>query len=279
MRKSLSLSPQARTLLGLLLCASAFAGYLQAEAPPAAARAFDTYAAALDAALAKQHSVSGSWLAPAESSDTTTRLQRGEVILKQIAVPPGTAPGALLHHWRGTAFAPGATAADFEHLLRNFNAYPQHFAPDVVQASTLSGAGDHWQMRMRVRQHHVITVVLDGTYDVNFSPPGAPHGFVTSRSTRMDEIAAAGTRNEHPLAPHDEHGFLWRQNTYWTYEERDGGLYVQIESVSLTRAIPHGLGWAVGPYIESIPRESLEFTLRSATAAIRRETPRPKGTQ
>ena len=69
--------------------------------------------------------------------------------------------------------------------------------------------------------------------------------------------------------PSEEHGFLWRLNTYWSYEERDGGLYMQVESVSLTRAIPTGLGWAVGPFVESVPRESLEFTLRAACNALR----------
>ena len=86
----------------------------------------------------------------------------------------------------------------------------------------------------------------------------------------MDEVASPGTPREHALSAQDEHGFLWRQNTYWSYEEADGGLYLQIESVSLTRSIPHGLGWAVRPYVESIPRESLAFTLRSASNAIRK---------
>ena len=83
------------------------------------------------------------------------------------------------------------------------------------------------------------------------------------RSTRPAPARAA-------LNPDEEHGFLWRLNTYWSYEERDGGLYMQIESVSLTRSIPAGLGWAVGPFVESVPRESLEFTLRSACNALRR---------
>ena len=98
------------------------------------------------------------------------------------------------------------------------------------------------------------------------------HGYSTSRSTQIAEIDAAGTNAERALSPDEEHGFLWRLNTYWSYEERDGGLYLQIESVSLTRSIPHGLGWAIGPYIESIPRESLEFTLRSTCDALRKET-------
>jgi hypothetical protein len=63
---------------------------------------------------------------------------------------------------------------------------------------------------------------------------------------------------------------MWRLNTYWSYEERDGGLYMQIESVSLTRSIPSGLGWALGPFVESVPRESLEFTLQAASRALRK---------
>jgi hypothetical protein len=58
--------------------------------------------------------------------------------------------------------------------------------------------------------------------------------------------------------------------TYWSYEERDGGVYMQIESISLTRSIPTGLGWAVGPFVESVPHDSLEFTLRSVCNALRR---------
>jgi hypothetical protein len=68
----------------------------------------------------------------------------------------------------------------------------------------------------------------------------------------------------------EEHGFLWRQNTYWSCEERDGGLYVQVESLSLTRSIPHGLGWAIAPYVESVPGESLEFTLRAVVQGMHR---------
>ena len=84
------------------------------------------------------------------------------------------------------------------------------------------------------------------------------------------EIDSPGTPKEHALSPEDEHGFLWRLNTYWSFEERDGGLYMQVETISLTRSIPTGLGWAIRPYIESVPRESLEFTLRKACEALRK---------
>jgi hypothetical protein len=123
---------------------------------------------------------------------------------------------------------------------------------------------------MRVRQKHVLTVVMDTTYDVTFGRLDAQRGYSTSRSTQIAEIDSPGTAHERSLGPGEEHGFLWRMNTYWSYEERDGGLYIQIESVTLSRSIPTGLGWAIGPFIESVPRDSLEFTLRATSNALRR---------
>jgi hypothetical protein len=177
----------------------------------------------------------------------------------------------MIHHWRGTAFVPGAKATDFERLMKHFSAYPQRFSPQVLQAEVLSQQGDRFQVVMRVRQKHIITVVMDTAYDVVFGRLDPQHGYSISRSTRINEIAAPGTPSERALSPSEEHGFLWRLNTYWSSEERDGGLYMQIESVSLTRSIPTGLGWAIGPFVKSVPRESLEFTLQSASNALRKQ--------
>ncbi len=175
-----------------------------------------------------------------------------------------------MHHWRGTAFAPGATAADLERLLKDFNTYPLIFSPEVLQARAQTQNGDHFQAWMRVRQQHVLTVVMDTSYDVTFGRLDAQHGYSISRSTRISEIDSKG----HALKASQEQGFLWRQNTYWSYEERDGGLYMQVESISLTRSIPAGFAWAVGPFVESVPRESLEFTLRSACDGLRKPVDR-----
>ena len=113
-------------------------------------------------------------------------------------------------------------------------------------------------------------VVMDTAYDVTFARLDAQHGYSISRSTQISEIDAAGTASERVLSSSQEHGFLWRLNTYWSYQQRDGGLYMQIESVSLTRSIPTGLGWLIGSFVESVPRESLEFTLRATCNALRK---------
>jgi len=252
-------------ICGLLLLAGTARSF--ADEPPAAAvSAFDSYVAGVESRLAQQHRAAKTFLAVGSAPEE--RLRRGELVIEKLS-PDKDIPGAMLHDWRGTAFAPGAHAADFERLMKDFGAYPQHFSPQVVQARVTGRQGDHLQAVMRVRQHHILTVVMDTAYDIRFGRLDAQHGYSTSRSTRVAEIDDPGTPRERVLSPAEEHGFLWRLNTYWTYEERDGGLYMQVESVSLTRSIPTGLGWAVWPFVESVPRESLEFTLRSTCEALR----------
>jgi len=268
----------------LMLCHSAPVR-VYAEPTPAALSAFNRYASTVEARLARQHLSRSTFLAPpASTPQGELRLRQGEQVIEPVAEPvsenltsstrpalsPSQLPGAMLHHWRGTAFVPGAKAADLERILRDFNAYPQRFSPEVLQARVLTQQGDRLQASMRVRQKHVLTVVMDTTYDIAFGRLDPQHGYSASRSTQIREIDAPGTNQERALDTSEEHGFLWQLNTYWSYEERDDGLYIQIESVSLSRSIPTGLGWALRPFVESVPRESLEFTLRSASNAVRR---------
>ncbi|HEY6447353.1 MAG TPA: hypothetical protein VIY53_12905 [Acidobacteriaceae bacterium] len=193
-------------------------------------------------------------------------MRRGELVVEQLTPAAGAdLPGALLHHWRGMAFVPGATAAEFDQVLRDFRAYPQRFAPQVLAARVLSRVGDRYEVCLRVRQHSLITVTMDTTYEVRFERLDALHGSSSSRSMQIAELDADGRR----LPPASQHGFLWRMDTWWSYAEQDGGLYLQVETLSLTRAIPAGLGWAVRPFVESIPRNSLDFTLDSACSALR----------
>jgi hypothetical protein len=241
----------------------------RAEQPSQAAIAgFGTYVGAVEARLAAQHQQNAVvvWASPGVQS----RVHGGELVIENLTPATTNLPGAMLHDWRGTAFVPDTTAADFERLMRDFAAYPGVYTPQVISAKVLSQQGDRYQVKLRVRQKHVITVVMDTTYDVIFGRLDARDGWSNSRSARIDEIDHAGTKNEHVLSLADQHGILWRLNTYWSYEEREGGLYIQVESVSLTRSIPSGLGWIIRPFVESVPRESLNFTLRATSNALRR---------
>lgn len=247
--------------VGLLVVA---AGRVSGEPPAAATKQYDAYVGGVEQRIEREHRTAAGFGPGAEAA----RLRRGEVVVEKVG-PGGELPGAMLHHWRARAFVPGARAADVERVLRDVAAYSRVYAPQVERARVTAALGDKLRTAMRVRQKHVLTVVMDTDYDVEFGRLDAGHGWSWSRSTRVAEIAAPGSGHERALGPGEEHGFLWRQNTYWSWAEADGGLYLEIESLTLTRAIPTGLGWAVGPFVESVPRESLEFTLRATDAAMR----------
>jgi hypothetical protein len=112
-----------------------------------------------------------------------------------------------------------------------------------------------------LRKTKVVTVILNTEYDVTYTRLDAGRATSDSRSTRIAEVENAGKPNQSEKAVGNDSGFMWRLNSYWRFQQRDGGVYVQLEAISLTRDIPTGLGWLISPFISSIPKESLVFTL------------------
>ena len=261
---------QSPFLLAVLVFASV-ATCCPAEAPsPAATAWFDAYTRALEARLDQQRQAASDFVPGLANPAMLARLHKGKPIVEDRTPSNQRADGALLHDWRGTMFVPGATAADCERLLKDYSAYPKDYAPEILSAAVIGRHSNRYIVKIRLQQKHVITVVLDTTYDVVFRQLDAQHGYSMSRSTRVAEIADPGTPEEHALPVAEEHGFLWRVNVYWSWEQRDGGVYLRMETVTLTRAVPNGLGWLMGSYLKKAPRDSMEFTLRATRKVLRR---------
>jgi hypothetical protein len=169
----------------------------------------------------------------------------------------------------GTVLIPKVTVAQLLALVQDYDHSHQNYAPDVVKSRLVSHNGDDFQVFMRLRKHKIVTVVLDTDYNVHYGRLDATHQFSFSRSTRVSEIADPGSPNERTLATGHDHGFMWRLNSYWAFEQVEDGVLVECEAISLTRDIPAGLGWMIGPFVNSIPRESLQFTLGATRSALK----------
>lgn len=186
-------------------------------------------------------------------------LDRG----KSIAVPDG-----MIHHWIGTVFIPGATLAQTLAFLQDYDHQQNYFQPDVQRSTILRRNGDDFTIELRLYKKKVISTVLDTVHEIHYAPVDATHAWSISRSTRIQEVEDPGQSGERLEPEGHDSGFLWRMNNYWRFEEKDGGTYVECQSVSLTRDIPAGLGWLIGAYVTSVPRESLTFTLETTRSAI-----------
>lgn len=181
---------------------------------------------------------------------------------------PISIPGGLIHHWIGTVFIPGASLAQTLSFAEDYPHQAQYFRPDVVESKILRRDGDDYLVEMRLYKKKVITTVLDTDHEVHYTILDSTRATSRSQTTRIQEVDNPGSANERLEPAGHDRGFLWRMNTYWRFEQKDGGTYVECQSISLTRDIPAGLGWMVGPYVNSVARESLTFTLATTRSAI-----------
>jgi hypothetical protein len=177
-------------------------------------------------------------------------------------------PGGMIHDWEGMVFIPGVKLDQVLSVLQDYNKHSQYYAPDVESAKIESREGDHFRVYMRFRRKKVVTVVLNTEQDVTYFRDSTTREHSRSSAVRIREVANPGTKEEKEKSPEEENGFLWQMETWWRMEERDGGVYVQNEAVTLTRDIPAGLGWLIGPFVTSIPKETLEFTMNATRAAV-----------
>src|SRR5216684_4239490 len=257
---------------GLLVCLLGVPGPTKAaELKPEAVQGFDRYVQLTEQRMQTELRPGGAFLwvdgmpAP-HRDDAYTRLQRGEVVTGRLETRDSSGhlrvPGALIHHWVGTVFIPGASLQQVLTLLEDYDHHAVYFGPEVVKSKTLEHTGNDFKAYLRLARKKIVTVVLDTEYEVHYEQLDAARVQSRSYSTRIAEVGHAGDPREVQLQPGDDHGFLWRLNSYWRFFDTGRGVYVQCEAVSLTRDIPTGLNWLVGSFVQSVPRESLEFTLQ-----------------
>lgn len=243
---------------------------------PETNQAFDRYIRAAEARMEKQRRT-GPFLWADESPQRLKEVRSGTVV-----VQPWTgkgdidAPGGLIHDWIGAVFIPGATLSRTLAWAQNYDAHEEVY-PEVLESKTLSRNGNAYRMYMRYFKKKVISAVLDTEHEVRYFQLDPTRWYSQSYTTKISEVKDAGEPTEQRLPPGEGHGFMWRLNSYWRFEERDGGVYVECEAISLSRGIPAGLGWLIGPIVRELPKQSLEGTLEFTRKAVLEG--RGKGTQ
>jgi len=177
-------------------------------------------------------------------------------------------PDCMIHHWEGVVFIPGARLDDVLRVLEDYDHHSEYYAPDVARSKIESRDGDHFRIFLRFRRQKVITVVLNTEHDVVYTRDSASRAHSRSTATHIAEVENPGRPDEREKPRESDNGFLWGMETWWRMEEKDHGVYVQSEVVSLTRNIPVGLGWMIGPFVTAVPKESLTFTLEATRKAV-----------
>ena len=255
----------------LLLAVPLSAHTTPAELKPHTLEAFLRYAAATESRFLAEASSSDSFvyvdaLPAGERQGALDFLRRGEVFMSRLRTRGADgkeikAKDGIIHHWLGAVFIPGVGLEQTLALVQDYDRHAEIYTPEVDQAHIIDREDDHFTVFYRFRKKKVITVILDTDHDVRYFRAAPGRAYSISRTTRIQEVQNAGKPNQQLKPVGNDGGFLWRLNTYWKFLERDGGTYVESESISLTRGIPLLLKWMIAPFITGVPKELLSFTL------------------
>jgi len=161
--------------------------------------------------------------------------------------------GGTISDWRGAAFLPGITLDQLLHRLQHPGTPPPQ--EDVVSSRVISRSADGLRVSIRLVRRSIVTVSYDTEHEMTFRRRTPTLATARSVATRIEEIGG------------DDHGFLWRLNSYWRYEERAGGVMVELRSLTLSRDVPSLLRPIASPLVRRVARESMVRTLE----ALRRE--------
>ncbi len=204
--------------------------------------------------------------------ETYARLRQGQTYIQRLQTQQGgkplQAPDGLIHDWIGVAFISGASVAQVLSVLQDYDNHKNIYKPDVQKSMLLERDGNHFKVYLQFCKKSVATVVANADFDVQYTLLGTTRAMSKSYSTRIAELANPGKPDEHELSVGNDHGYIWRLYSYWRIEEKDGGAYIQVESIGLSRRVPWIFAWLVNPLLESIPRGVLSNLLVATRRAV-----------
>ncbi len=207
------------------------------------------------------------------------QLRHGKVLVERVELPELEKikiSHGLVHHWVAMCFIPGGTVSQTVALLQDYDHHQDIYKPDVVRSKLLSANGNDFKVYLRLYRKAIVTAIFNAEFDVRYVPLDPSRWYSQSYSTRIAEVENAGKPDEREKPVGRDRGFLWRLNSYWRFEEKDGGVYVQLESIALSRSVPALIAWFVNPLLRSVPRDYLSRLLTATRDALEKKSASPR---
>ena len=257
-------------VLGALAAAPHLGVLSAAELRPVTCSAWHDYLQAAEARMQAQLKEGSHFLWTDGAADKDQALRDGAIL-----VSPGTGdgtqavPGGLIHDWIAAMFIPHANLTGVLRVAHDYGDYKQFYKPAIVDSKLLGSAAGEESFEMR-SLHHVlmVTAVMDSQFITRDFPVDEKRWYIVADATRVQDVENYGQPNERLLPPDHGRGYVWRVHTITRYEERDGGVYVEMETIALSREVPAMLRWMINPVVAHFSRSELMMSLRQTREAV-----------
>lgn len=234
-------------------------------------QAWDAYARTVRLNEAKSATGDGPFLWVDESRELGRRVRAGEVLVAGHDLRK--VPGGLIHHWIGAIFLPNVTLDEVARVLNDYDRYAEFYRPLVVRSKLLERTHDYEKVTMMMMQKAFgVTAAVETDDEVHIVKLDAKRIYSLSDSVRVQEVANYGRQDERLLPEDRGPGYVWRTLGVTRLEQRDGGVYLEMETIALSRGIPLAFRWLIKPLTERLPRDIMFEMLNDTGAAVRQET-------
>jgi len=183
---------------------------------------------------------------------------------------PKKVPGGLIHHWIGAAFLPDTKLADILQVTRDYDRYKQFYRPFVIESKTVvrSDPDDRFSMLL-MNTSLFPKSALDADYRATAVRLDDHRFYTVSETMRVQEVDDYGQPGEHRVPEGEGRGYIWKLFSISRLEQRDGGVYVEVEAVALSRDIPAMVRLVVEPIVRRISRNSMLLSIKQTEQAVR----------
>ena len=208
-----------------------------------------------------------------ETQGLAERVRAGEIVVEpEGGKSPVVAPRGLIHDWVGVVFVPNAKLDEVMGVLNEYERYKDFYRPMVTESRLLEEGPNQELVRLLMTQRaYSVTAAVETDDEVHVVRLDDKRAYSLSASIRVQEIADYGKPTEHPLSQDRGPGYVWRTFTATRLEQRDGGTYVEMEMIALSRSIPWAFYWLMQPLTERLPRSTLIAMLRDTRDAVSNE--------
>ena len=192
-------------------------------------------------------------------------------VSKQI---PKKVSNGLIHDWLGAGFVPNARIEDILRVVRDYNSYKRIYRPGVIDSLSRSSEGEKDLFFMRLANRSVVSkTALDSECEAHYIRIDDHRWYAYSNTLHILELDHFGTPKQETLPEGTGTGLIWHLSSIIRLEERDQGVYAELEALALSRDIPGALRVFVTPIVRRVSRDSLATSLHQTKLAIDDQLP------
>ncbi|HTA47345.1 MAG TPA: hypothetical protein VK789_33105 [Bryobacteraceae bacterium] len=242
-----------------------------ASLEPGTLKAWEEYIDSAKVRMEQRLSPANGFLWVDEEPARLARVQAGEIIVLPVGPQnPKRVPSGLIHDWVGATFIAGATLNDVLQVVRDYGQYKDLYQPSVVDSKAIytGETKDRFSMLL-IHKATFLKTAFDGDYESSYVHVDDRRVYSVSRTTRIQEVDEYGTAAQHTLQQDEGRGIVWRLFSITRFAERDGGVYLELEAIGLSRTIPASVRFLAEPIVRRVSRSSLSTSLQQTGNAVR----------